>query len=102
MLKYVDVDPRTLYVSTQRIQGADPARLQRQLAAFGRSISGMPPIEVEEDPNGLYVIANGTTRATRVALLHPGLLIRVVVTRTRTITKRPTIGDLISPAKGTP
>lgn len=104
MLKYADVDPRTLYVSTQRPQGADPARLHRQLAVHGRSMTGMPVVEVEEDPDGKLVIVNGTTRATRVAMLFPGLLLRVAVMRLRKnrITPRPTIGDLLPQPKGTP
>lgn len=81
MRRFLDVDPLTLFVGPQRAQGADPWKLQRQIASFGRSSVGMPPIEVWEDPDGRLVIANGVTRATRIAKLAPGTQVRVEVTR---------------------
>ena len=66
-----DVNPRTLYVNSQRPY-ADPGKLQRQIATFGRSVVGMPPIWVEEDPDGRLRIQDGMTRATRAAKLVPG------------------------------
>ena len=47
-----DVDPRTLRVSSSRPSGADPGKLQRQLARYGRSAAGMPPIWVYEGTDG--------------------------------------------------
>jgi len=38
----LDVDPRTLHVPPSRLSGADPFKLQRQIARFGASTAGMP------------------------------------------------------------
>jgi len=43
MARFLDVDPRTLFVTTQRIQGADPAKLQRQIAEHGLSTADVLP-----------------------------------------------------------
>jgi hypothetical protein len=75
----LDVDPRTLHVSPQRPTGADPAKLQRQIARFGTSTVGMPPILVYCDLDDRLIIWDGMTRATRVAKLLPGTLVRVIV-----------------------
>ena len=40
---FVGVDPRTLHLPPSRSSGADPYKLQRQIARFGTSKSGMPP-----------------------------------------------------------
>jgi hypothetical protein len=74
-----DVDPRELRVPSSRMSGADPVKLQRQIAQFGRSTAGMPPLWVYEAADGVLVVYNGVTRATRVAKLLPGSLIRVEV-----------------------
>ena len=74
-----DVDPRELRVPPSRPQGADPAKLQRQIARFGRSAAGMPPPWVYEASDGVLVVYNGVTRATRIAKLSPGTLIQVEV-----------------------
>ncbi len=39
----------------------------------------MPPIFVYEDPDGLWEIFDGVTRATRVAKLAPSVTVPVVV-----------------------
>ena len=39
----------------------------------------MPPIFVNEDPNGILEIADGVTRASRIAKLAPGETVPVVV-----------------------
>ncbi len=64
---FLDVDPRTLRVPRTRPSGADPYKLQQQIAQFGPSDQGMPAIN------------NGVTRATRIARLSPGKLVRVEV-----------------------
>ncbi len=74
-----DVDPRELRLTSSRAQGADPAKLQRQIAQFGDSTVGMPPLWVYEAADGVLVVYNGVTRATRVAKLLPGKLVRVEV-----------------------
>jgi len=61
-----DVDPRELRVPPSR-QGADPIKLHRQVARFGASAAGMPPPWVYEATDGVLVLYNGVTRATRIA-----------------------------------
>jgi hypothetical protein len=43
MPEFRDVDPRELRIPPSRSQGADPAKLQWQIALFGRSAIRMPP-----------------------------------------------------------
>jgi hypothetical protein len=43
----IRVDPRTLRLTPERREGADPYKLARQKALYGDSIDGMPPIEVD-------------------------------------------------------
>ena len=62
-----------------RFSGADPYKLQRQIARFGASTVGMPPVWVYEGSDGVLEIINGATRATRIAKLAPGTPIRVEV-----------------------
>ena len=62
-----------------RRSGADPFKLHRQIARFGSSDQGLPPIEVSRGTDGELVINNGVTRATRIAKLSPGTLIRIEV-----------------------
>src|SRR5438045_3315140 len=73
------VDPRELRVPPSRRSGADPFKLQRQIAAFGASTAGMPPPWVYEASDGVLVLYNGVTRATRIAKLAPGTPIQVLV-----------------------
>lgn len=74
---FMDVDPRTLHLPTTRIGGADPLKLQRQIARFGSNAQGMPPLEVYRGSDGEFVIYDGVTRATRIAKLLPGTRVRV-------------------------
>jgi len=92
-----DVDPRTLHPPHSR-PDADALKLQRQIARFGASAAGMPPLVVYEGTDGALVIYNGVTRATRIAKLAPGTLIRVeVIGRLRrAYGSDPTIGDRLS------
>ncbi len=97
MADFRDVDPRELRVPPSRRQGADPAKLQRQIALFGRSAVGMPPPWVYEGTDGVLVLYNGVTRATRIAKLAPGTLIRVEVIGKlpQAYAADPKIGDLL-------
>jgi hypothetical protein len=79
MTDFRDVDPRELRLPPSRRQGADPAKLQRQISLFGRSSDGMPPLWVYGGTDGTLVVYNGVTRATRIAQLAPGALVRVEV-----------------------
>ncbi len=92
-----DVDPAELRVPPSRLSGADPYKLQRQIARFGKSIDGMPPVWVYEGSDGVLEIVNGVTRATRTAKLAPGIVIRVeVIGKLRQPRGQcPKIGDLI-------
>lgn len=92
-----DVDPRALRPPPSRRGGPDPIKLQRQIARFGASSAGMPPLIVYEAADGVLVIYNGVTRATRIAKLAPGTLVRVeVIGRLRrAFGSEATIGDLL-------
>jgi hypothetical protein len=76
---FLDVDPCTLHLPNSRLSGADPVKLHYQIARYGKSIQGMPTVEVYRGTDGELVIYNGVTRATRVAKLLPGQTIRVEV-----------------------
>ena len=95
MPDFRDVDPRNLRLPPSRAQGADPAKLHRQIALFGRSAVGMPPPWVYEGTDGVLILYNGVTRATRIAKLAPGTLVRVEVIGKlpRAFTGAPSIGD---------
>ena len=97
MPDFRDVDPRELRVPPSRRQGADPAKLARQIALFGRSAAGMPAPWVYEGTDGVLVLYNGVTRATRIAKLTPGTLIRVEVIGKlpKPYASDPKIGDLL-------
>ncbi|MDX1945729.1 MAG: hypothetical protein SFU86_10060 [Pirellulaceae bacterium] len=75
----LQVDPRKLRLPASRSSGADPFKLQRQIAKFGRSIAGMPNILVYRGEDEELMITDGVTRATRVAKLLPGVLVQVEV-----------------------
>src|SRR5713101_9988715 len=92
-----EVDPRELRVPPSRPQGADPGKLQRQIAKFGASRVGMPPLWVFEASDGVLVIYNGATRATRIAKLAPGTTVPVeVIGRIRkAYGSEKTIGELL-------
>jgi hypothetical protein len=89
-----DLDPRELRVPPSR-QGADPAKLQRQIARFGASTAGMPPLVAYEGTDGALLLY--VTRATRIAKLAPGTAVRVeVIGRLRRACgSYPNIGDLL-------
>lgn len=72
-------------------------KLQRQIAEFGASTVGMPPLWVYEAADDALVIYKGVTRATRVAKLTPGSLVPVeVIGRLhRPHASDPKIGDLL-------
>jgi hypothetical protein len=92
---FLDVDPRTLHLPPSSRFGADPGKLQRQIARFGRSTVGMPAPWVYRGSDGALVITNGVTRATRVAKLLPGVLMRVEVIgdQKTPVGHYPTVGD---------
>jgi hypothetical protein len=75
----LDVDPRTLRLPPSSLSGADPAKLQRQIARHGRSVIGMPRLVVYRGTDGELIVYDGVTRATRVAKLLPGRTVPVEV-----------------------
>lgn len=76
----LQVDPASLHLPGSRRDGADPFKLQRQVATYGTSSAGMPPLEVKRGSDGELVIYDGVTRATRVAKYMPGTPVTVEVT----------------------
>lgn len=92
-----DIDPRELRLPPSRRGGADPYKLQLQIARFAGSTAGMPPPWVYEASDGVLVVYNGVTRATRIARLCPGAMIRVEVVGKlrRAYAGDPKIGDLL-------
>lgn len=74
-----EVDAGELRLPPSRASGADPWKLHQQIRKFGSSKDGMPPIFVQEDPDGILEISDGVTRATRIAKLAPGETVPVVV-----------------------
>lgn len=94
---FLDVDPRTLRLPGSRRSGADPIKLHRQMAQYGSTMHGMPIIEVSRGTDGVLVINNGVTRATRIALLSPGTLVQVEIIDDIPIAAGtfPSVGDLI-------
>jgi hypothetical protein len=77
--RFLDVNPRTLRLPPTRRDGADPIKLQRQIAKHGKSVAGMPPLWVNRGTDGELMVMDGVTRATRVAKLLPGTLVPVDV-----------------------
>jgi hypothetical protein len=94
---FMDVDPRSLHLPSSRIAGADPLKLQRQIAKYGMEIRGMPPIEVYRGSDGKLMIYDGVTRVTRIAKLRPGVRLRIEVIRdlATPMGRTPTVGDLL-------
>src|SRR3954462_15180737 len=97
MADFRGFDPRELRVPPSRRQGADPANLQRQISLFGRSAAGMPPPWVYEGTDGVLMLYNGVTRATRIAKLAPGTLIcvEVIGKLPRAYASDPKIGEVL-------
>ncbi len=83
---FLDVDPRTLHLPTTRPNGADPLKLQRQIARYGTATHGIPTLGVYRGTDGELVVYDGVTRATRVAKFIPSQKVRVEV-----------IDDLVTP-----
>lgn len=94
---FLDVDPGELRLLPSQASGADPYKLQTQIARYGSSTSGMPPLWVYRGSDGFLVLYTGITRATRVAKLAKGILIRVEVVGTlkRPVGHYPKVGDTL-------
>ena len=94
---FLDVDPRELRLPTSRRSGADPFKLQLQIAQHGPSTQGMPCLEVSRGSDGELVINSGVTRATRIAKLAPGARVRVELLGRirRACSPLPKVGDML-------
>ncbi|MBC7819612.1 MAG: hypothetical protein IAG10_22250 [Planctomycetaceae bacterium] len=91
------VEPSELRLPPSGHRGADPFKLQRQMAQFGGLMVGMPPPEVYECQDGSFMLFNGVTRATRIAKLSPGTKMPVeVIGRIRRRRPDPIIKDFLS------
>ena len=66
-------------LAAQPASGADPVKLARQIAQYSSAIQDMPVPWVYRGTDEALMIYDGVTRATRVAELLPGTLIRVEV-----------------------
>ena len=80
------------------MQGADPAKLARQIARHGNALDGMPPLEVTRGKDGHLRINDGVTRATRAAKLRPGETVTAEVIEelpNLDVTKTPKIKDVL-------
>ena len=78
------IDPGRLRLPPSRMSGADPMKLADQYKRFGKSIAGMPPIEVTEGANAELMINDGVTRATRIyRYADEGTLVPVTIIETR-------------------
>jgi len=93
--EFLRVDPASLHLPGSRADGADAMKLQRQVAKYGKSTDGMPPLDVKRGSDGGLVIYDGVTRATRLAKYLPGTPITVEVTGelTRPVGGLPKVGD---------
>lgn len=94
--EFLDVDPRKLRLPPSRRDGADPVKLQREIAKYGKETDGMPPLIVHRGKDGELMIYDGVTRATRVAKFLPGETLTVEVTAERPnsdFTKFPTVEE---------
>ena len=93
MEQVIDVDPCGLRMPHSKPH-VDVTRLVQHLAKHGSSVEGMPPVWLSEDPQGLYVLVNGVTRATRACLftVRGTLIPAVVIDRVRrSLTLEPTV-----------
>lgn len=90
-----EIDPAELRLPPSRLSGADPYKLQRQIARYGDTLVGMPPIWVYEASDGVLEIINGATRATRIAKMAPGtkVWVEVIGTLRRPRGQNPKVGD---------
>jgi hypothetical protein len=93
--EFLEVEPATLHLPGGRQAGADPMKLHRQVAKYGRSTDGMPPLEVSRGIDDQLVINDGVTRATRVAKLLPGttVIVEVIATTPVAVGCLPTVKD---------
>ena len=79
MGRILNVLPGELRLPPSRASGAVPSKLAVQIAKYGASTEGMPPVWVTLAADNELVIIDGVTRATRIAKLALGVRIAVEV-----------------------
>jgi hypothetical protein len=52
MPEFIDVDPGNLHLPPSLAQGAEPGKLARQIARYGKSLDGMLPLQVIRGKDG--------------------------------------------------
>jgi hypothetical protein len=98
MPEFIYVDPGTLRLPPSRAQGADPGKLARQIARYGDSLDGMPPLQLIRGKDGHLRINDGVTRASRAAKLLPGVAVPAEVIQDLPgldVTRMPTVKDVL-------
>jgi hypothetical protein len=98
MPELMQVDPGELHLPPGRSQGADPAKLARQISKYGSSLNGMPPLQLTRGRGGKLRINDGVTRATRAAKLRPAQLIEAEIIHelpTLDVTRTPTVRETL-------
>ena len=94
----IQVDPGECHLPPSRSQGADPAKLARQIARYGNSLAGMPPLQLVRGLGGRLRINDGVTRATRAAKLRPGELVDAEIIQdlpTLDVSRVPKVKDIL-------
>lgn len=66
MPEFIDVDPGNLHLPPSLAHGADPGKLARQIAKHGKSLDGMPALQVIRGKHGHLRINDGATRAAKL------------------------------------
>ena len=98
MPEFISVDPGELFLPPSRCQGADPAKLARQISRYGDRLDGMPPLQVVRGARDYLRINDGVTRATRAAKLRPGEEVVVEVIQELPhldVTRNPRVKDML-------
>jgi len=96
--RIIQVDAAELRVPPGRPQRADPGKLARQIAKYGKSVDGMPPLHLIRGKDGHLRINYAVTRATRSAKLLPGQTVPAEVIQvipSLDVTRMPTIKDVL-------
>lgn len=92
--------PGKLRVPPERVDGADPMKLQDQFNEYENNLSQLPPLEVIAAAGEALVIFNGVTRATRSYMVDPGRVVPIIITASypnAEVGHLPTIEQLLTP-----
>ena len=98
MTEFIEVDPAELHLPPSRPKGADPGKLARQIARYGKSLVGMPRLQLIRGKEGHLRINDGVTRATRAAKRQPGVLVQAEVIQdlpTLNVTQMPKVREVL-------